>query len=107
MAEKTIKKTVALHPLMDEYVRITWSIMIENNVPDASYSSALNFMLLGAIFEAQKKRGWTRDTLENVWDFAFDRETIEQLKLQETVPMFKQYIEREENNARRRRHLAR
>jgi len=50
-----IKKTVVIHPLMDSYVRKTWAILIENG-KDASYSTALNFMLLATIFEAKTQR---------------------------------------------------
>lgn len=40
-----IKKTVAIRRELDKYIRITWSTLIENGY-DATYSSALNFMLL-------------------------------------------------------------
>src|SRR3990172_7008734 len=95
-SKKIIKRTVAIHPEIDAYVRLTWRLMIENNVHDPTYSAALNFMLLGAISEGQKAKGWTRTTREKAWDFATDRETLEQLKLHESLPLFKGAIEKQE-----------
>lgn len=51
----TIKKTVVIHPIMDSYIRKTWAILIENG-KDASYSTALNFMILATIFEAENQK---------------------------------------------------
>ena len=94
---KPIKRTVAIHPIMDEYVRETWSLLVKDDYgADATYSAALNFMLLAAINEAGKKKGWTRETRQIVWGFARDRETIEQLKLNEALPLFQRYIQEQE-----------
>jgi len=71
-----IKKTVVIHPIMDSYIRKTWAIMIEKG-RDASYSSALNLMLLIAIFEAM--RGIDENTRKLIWDFLEDKETINDL----------------------------
>ena len=43
-----VKKTVAIHPIMDEYIRKIWAILIGQGY-DASYSTALNYMVLGQI----------------------------------------------------------
>ena len=40
-----VKKTVAFHPTLDRYIRKLWSMLIEEGY-DASYSSALNYMIL-------------------------------------------------------------
>ncbi len=94
---KPIKRTVAIHPLMDEYVRKTWSLLIEDgHVPDATYSAALNFMLMAAIMEAHTRKGWTRNTRDTAWGFARDKGTIEELKIHEALPLFKDYIEQQE-----------
>jgi hypothetical protein len=97
-SKKPVKRTVAIHPIMDAYVRETWSLLVKDvDGFDITYSAALNFMLLGAVNEALKKRGWTKETREWAWAFARDRETIEQLKLYEALPQFRQCIEEEEH----------
>jgi len=93
-----VKRTVAIHPIMDSYVRETWSLLVKDEDGyDITYSAALNFMLLGAVSEALKERGWTNNTREQAWAFARDRETIEQLKLHEALPHFKRHIEEQES----------
>ncbi|RLG90423.1 MAG: hypothetical protein DRO36_06120 [Candidatus Hecatellales archaeon] len=80
-----IKKTVAIHPIMDSYIRKIWSLLVESGY-DATYSTALNFMLLGAIFEAtQKKEGWSEETRRLVWSFMEDEETIKELNLEDQL----------------------
>lgn len=80
----TIKKTVVIHPIMDSYVRKTWAILIENG-KDASYSTALNFMLLATMLEAQKSKGLSEKTRELIWNFIHDRKTIDELNLQDSL----------------------
>jgi hypothetical protein len=46
-----IRKTIAIHPIMDSYIRKTWALLIEEGY-DEGYSTALNFMLLATIMEA-------------------------------------------------------
>lgn len=79
-----IKKTVAIHPVMDSYIRKTWAILIEDG-KDASYSTALNFMLLTTIFEATKPDGLSEKTRELIWNFAEDQNTIDELNLQDLL----------------------
>jgi len=79
-----VKKTVAIHPIMDSYIRKTWSILIENGY-DATYSTALNFLLLGAILEATKEEGWSEQTRKFVWDFMEDEKTINELNLEDQL----------------------
>jgi hypothetical protein len=40
-------------------------------------------MLLGAIFEALKKGGWSEETRKLVWSFMEDEETIKELNLED------------------------
>jgi len=87
-----IKKTVAMHPIMDSYVRKTWALLIENG-KDASYSSALNFILLATIFETQKPEGLSEKTRELLWNFIDDQKTIDELNLQDFMATFEQKIQ--------------
>jgi hypothetical protein len=75
-----VKKTVAIHPVIDKFIRKTWAILIENGY-DATYSTALNFMLLIAIMEAIKGGSLSEETINIVWDFLKDEKTIEELNL--------------------------
>jgi hypothetical protein len=75
-----IKKTVAIHPVIDKFIRKTWAILIENG-HDATYSTALNFMLLIAIMEAIKRGNLSEETINTVWNFLKDEKTIEELNL--------------------------
>ncbi len=98
MTEKPVKKTVAIPQAIDGYIRETWAILIENKVPNATYSAALNFMLLAAISEAGKKKGWGKEARDNAWSFARDRETLEQLKLHAILPLFEKHIQKQETD---------
>jgi hypothetical protein len=84
----TIKKTVVVHPIMDSYIRKTWSILIEEGY-DATYSMALNYMLLIAIMEASRKGGLSERTREIIQGFVSDQKTIDQLNLQEHLSNLK------------------
>jgi hypothetical protein len=92
-----IKKTVAIHPIMDSYIRKTWAILIENG-KDASYSTALNFMLLTTIFEATKSDGLNEKTRELIWNFAEDQKTIDELNLQDLLTSLEDKIKTSKSN---------
>lgn len=79
-----VKKSVAIHPIMDKFVRKTWSLIIEDGY-DATYSTALNFMLLGAILEANKEGGWSDETRKLVWNFMDDKKTVRELNLEDHI----------------------
>ena len=79
-----VRKTVAIHPVVDSYIRKIWSMLVEAGY-DATYSTALNFMLLGAIFEAVKEGGWSQKTRELVWSFLEDEKTISELNLEDQL----------------------
>ena len=79
-----VKKSVAIHPIMDKTVREIWSYLIKKGY-DATYSTALNFMLLGAIYEAIKKGGWSDKTIRLVWSFVEDKKTIKELNLEDQL----------------------
>lgn len=87
----TIKKTVVIHPIMDGYIRKTWSILIEQG-HDATYSMALNYMLLITIMEATGEGGLSERTVETLQDFLYDRKTIDSLNLQEHLSQLRQHF---------------
>jgi hypothetical protein len=74
-----VKKTVAIHPVMDAFVRKTWATLIEAGY-DATYSTALNFMLLTAVLEVSEK-GISEKVMKILQSFLKDEKTIEELNL--------------------------
>src|SRR5437588_9094739 len=55
---RVVKKSVVLHPIMDRAVRQIQAMLLEAEPPvDATYSTALNFMLVGLMYEALKEGG--------------------------------------------------
>ena len=89
IAERSlVKKTVVIHPIMDYFVRKTWSLLIDAG-HDATYSVAVNFMLLAAIEEARKDSGLSPETRDTVWSFAEDRTTIDKLNLEDHLQQVK------------------
>ena len=96
---RVVKRTVAIDPLMDQYVRQTWTLMIHEGVPDPTYSGALNVMLLAAIYEGIKVRGWAKGTKDAVWGFAWDHAVQEDLKVHEAVTQYADYLRRQEGSA--------
>ena len=81
---KVIKKTVALNPVIDVYVRKTWAMLIEEGY-DATYSTALNFMLLLSIVQASGSDGLSEETKDVIWAFAKNRELVHALNLEGNV----------------------
>lgn len=80
-----VKKTIAIHPIMDQYVRKTWAMLVDGGC-DATYSTAVNFMLLATILEASgQTTGLSERTRELIWGFARDQETVGELNLQEQL----------------------
>jgi hypothetical protein len=87
-----IKKTIAIHPVMDQYVRKTWAMLVEGGC-DATYSTAVNFMLLATILEASgQSSGLSKKTRELIWAFAGDQETIDELNLQDQLANVVKYL---------------
>lgn len=81
-----IKKTVVLDDRIERFVRQTQAILLQAEPPiEATYSAALNFMLLGAIHAASRPGGLSPETRQVMWDFARDSETIEELNLRDRM----------------------
>ncbi len=98
LKKKIVRKTVAIHPIVDYYIRLTMSILTqllasEGIDVDVSYSVALNWMLLWIIL-AVGSRGKTHDpdVLDALFDFLYDRKTIEKLNLEEMQAKFRERV---------------
>ena len=87
---------MAIHPLMDKYVRKQWTVLIEAGY-NATYSSALNFMLLVAIQEAIKEGGLSKTTRDVVWNFVDDESTINELNLEDHLISLEDAVTRKVN----------
>ena len=81
---RVIKKTVAIQPVIDAYIRKIWSMLI-NEGYDANYSTALNFMLLLAIVQVTGDRGISEETKKIVWAYIGNRSLINALDLGEDI----------------------
>lgn len=76
-----VKKTVAINPIMDNYVRKMWSILIEDGY-DASYSTALNYMLLCQILTVAEK-GIPKKVRDDLNSFLDDESSIDELNIED------------------------
>ena len=101
----TVKKTVVLDAELEWYVRKTWAILIESGVSEEpTYSTALNFMLLGLVVEASRDDGLSQEARESMWSFAEDRATVNRLNHAEMrLRLQDAYREQPEIHHRRRR----
>ena len=76
-------RVLILHPIIRDYVELTQKVLKENG-NDASYSVAINTMLLTAIMESKRPEGLSKETLEAVKDFVEDVNTIRELSPRES-----------------------
>jgi len=72
-----VKKTVALHPIMDRYVRKLQAILVDNGY-NASYSTALNYMVLYQVFDVAYGKN-PRKVRELLARFLNDPKTINKI----------------------------
>jgi hypothetical protein len=86
-----IKKTVVIHPVLDSYIRRTWTTLIEQG-KDANYSSALNFMLFVAVSEMLKEEGITKSIRKTIWDFSENTDSINNLQTTTMLNTFEQKL---------------
>ena len=86
---RVIKKTVAIQPVIDAYIRKIWSMLIDEGY-DANYSTALNFMLLLAIVQVTGDRGISEETKRIVWAYIGNRSLINALDLGEDISKLKE-----------------
>jgi hypothetical protein len=81
--DRSKTKVVVLHPIISDYVKRTQKVLKENG-SDASFSVAINAMLLMAIMESKRPEGLSKETLEAVKDFVDDDITIRELASMES-----------------------
>jgi hypothetical protein len=94
-----IKKTIALHPVMDRFVRKMWAILIENGY-DASYSTALNYMLLEHIRSVEED-GISQEVNDDLADFMADESTITDLNLEDYASVVDDLFAKKEKTGKR------
>jgi hypothetical protein len=92
-----IKKTVAIHPIMDSLIRKTWAMLIESG-KDVSYSASLNFIILIAILETSKNEGLSEETRKIAWKFVEDQKAIEELNLEDLLANLAEKVKPEKSN---------
>jgi hypothetical protein len=73
-----VKKTVAFHPIMDNYVRKLLAILIEKGW-NATYSTALNYMILGHAMDVSTRKMHPK-VVKILQDFLHDRKTIREIQ---------------------------
>jgi len=83
-----VKKTVALHPIMDGYVRKLQAILIDKGW-NASYSTALNYFILYHVFDTVygKKR---REELLRA--FLEDTRTLGEIAKQDIITEYSEHM---------------
>ncbi len=81
---RVIKKTIAIQPVIDGYVRKIWAMLIDEGY-DATYSTALNFMLLLAVVQVTGNEGMSEETKQIIWAYASNHSLINALDLEEDV----------------------
>jgi phosphoribosyl-dephospho-CoA transferase len=83
-----VKKTVALHPIMDGYVRKLQAILIDKGW-NATYSTALNYFILYHVFDTVygKKR---REELLRA--FLEDTRTLGEIAKQDIITEYSEHM---------------
>lgn len=87
-----VKKTVAINPIIDDYVRKTWAILIEEGY-DASYSTALNYMLLCQILIVADK-GIPQKIRNELNSFLIDESSIDELNIEDFSQKIDELVEK-------------
>jgi hypothetical protein len=86
-----VKKTVAVHPIMDGYVRKLQAILVEKGW-NATYSTALNYMVLYNVFNTiyGKKR---REQLLRA--FLKDTKTLGEIAKEDIIADYMEQVRKE------------
>jgi hypothetical protein len=96
-AMPVIKRTVAVHPIMDSYVRKLQAILIEKGW-NATYSSALNYMILYNVFDLQYRKIHPK-VAEALQSFLVDRKTVREIQREDRMTA---YLEQNRKSIRER-----
>jgi len=79
-----VKKTVAIHPEVDQFIRKVWAMLIEKGY-NVSYSTALHFTLLAGVCSMLKEEGLSEgEALKFIENF-MTSEKIEELDIEDAV----------------------
>jgi len=90
LARGIVRKTVSLHPIWDQYVRNTQAVILETGI-DASYSLALNYMLLIA-FNLVINQGVDEVTWEMMSSFLEDQKTLKNLNFSDLTIKYEEAL---------------
>jgi hypothetical protein len=91
MSTETIRRTVVLHSAVDACVRKAWQVLIDAGF-EATYSMAVNFMLVGHATDASRPQGLSDEARASMWDFAADGETVRHVNIQDHLVMLGQLL---------------
>lgn len=94
-----VKKTVALHPVMDQFVRKLWAMLIENGY-DASYSTALNYMLLEHVRSVEED-GIAKKVNDDLGNFLADEDIISDLNLEDYANNMDNLLDKKDRNRKK------
>lgn len=94
-----VKKTVALHPVMDQFVRKLWAMLIENGY-SASYSTALNYMLLEHV-RSVEENGIAKKVNDDLGNFLADEDTISDLNLEDYANNMDNLVDKKDRNRKK------
>lgn len=68
----TIKKTVVINQIADEFIRKLWAVLVQEGY-NASYSTAVNMMILGHVMNVDEER-LSKNTKKELLSFLEDDE---------------------------------
>ena len=81
-----IKKSIVLNPLIERCVREAQAALIRSEpAVDATYSAAINFLLLAAVLEVSKEGGFSSEILSDLRGFLRDRKVLDELNLHDRL----------------------
>jgi len=83
-----VKKTVALHPIMDGYVRKLQAILIEKGW-NATYSTALNYCVLYHVFDTVYEKKHREELLRA---FLEDRRTLGEIAREDIITEYSEQM---------------
>ena len=91
-----VKKAIALHPIMDQYIRKMWATLIEEGY-DASYSTATNYMLLCQILTVIEQ-GIPDKVRDELNSFLNDENSIQELNIEDFASKVDELVEKRDRN---------
>jgi len=77
-----VKKTVAIHPVIDSFIRKVWATLIEHGY-NATYSTSLNLLLLYAILKILNFKD--EDCVKILRGFINDENVLTEINLEDQM----------------------